>query len=130
LHGEFLELDKAKMSKSSGSLLHLDRIMADGFSPLDYRYLLLTTHYRSRLRFSYESLEAAKRTRAALLGLMQRWRRERDGESAPNGKAVAAIKSAFCEHLDPDIAAISPTHILQRLHQCRTRDAGTNCACL
>jgi hypothetical protein len=40
--------------------------MADGFSPLDYRYLLLTTHYRSRLRFSYESLEAAKRTRAAL----------------------------------------------------------------
>src|SRR5215475_15526799 len=60
LHGEFLELDKAKMSKSSGSFLYLDRIMADGFSPLDYRYLLLTTHYRSRLRFSYESLEAAK----------------------------------------------------------------------
>jgi cysteinyl-tRNA synthetase len=103
LHGEFLELDKAKMSKSSGSFLHLDRIMADGFSPLDYRYLLLTTHYRSRLRFSYESLEAAKRTRAALLGLMQRWRRERDGGGAPNGKAVPGIKSAFCEHLGNDL---------------------------
>jgi cysteinyl-tRNA synthetase len=87
------------MSKSSGSFLNLDRIMADGFSPLDYRYLLLTT----RLRFSYESLEAAKRTRAALLGLMQRWRRERDGESAPRDTAVPGIKSAFCEHLGNDL---------------------------
>jgi cysteinyl-tRNA synthetase len=55
LHAEFLEIDKDKMSKSTHGFLQLDQIVADGFTPLDYRYLLLTAHYRSRLRFSYDS---------------------------------------------------------------------------
>ena len=55
LHAEFLEVDEAKMSKSSGSFMHLDQLIEDGFTPLAYRYLLLTAHYRSKLRFSYES---------------------------------------------------------------------------
>jgi len=103
LHGEFLEVDKSKMSKSSGSFLHLDQVMADGFSPLDYRYLLLTTHYRSRLRFSYESLEAAKRTRAALRSLIYTWRRESDSKCTLRDSAVAGITTAFCEHLGNDL---------------------------
>ena len=31
-----------------------------GFSPLDYRYLVLTTHYREQLQFSIENLTSAK----------------------------------------------------------------------
>jgi hypothetical protein len=32
-------MDKGKMSKSAG-FLHLDQLVADGFAPLDYRYLI------------------------------------------------------------------------------------------
>jgi cysteinyl-tRNA synthetase len=103
LHGEFLDVDKDKMSKSTGSFLHLDQIVADGYAPLDYRYLLLTTHYRHRLQFSYDNLEAAKRSRAAIVGLMQRWRRKKKIESTLQTDTVTRIQSQFREHLGNDL---------------------------
>jgi len=103
LHGESLELDKDKMSKSAGGFLHLDQIVADGFTPLDYRYLLLTTHYRSRLRFSYDSLEGAKRSRAALLNLVRQWRREKVEGATLRSDTVIRIQGQFCEHLGNDL---------------------------
>jgi cysteinyl-tRNA synthetase len=102
LHGEFLELDKAKMSKSTGTFLHLDQVAMDGFSPLDFRYLLLTSHYRSRLRFSYDSLEAAKRSRTALLNLMRQWRRE-NTDHPPRSEIITRIQDQFREHLGNDL---------------------------
>ncbi len=60
LHGYFLQMNKAKMSKSTGEFLTLDVIAEKGFSPLVYRYFCLTAHYRSQLSFSLESLGAAK----------------------------------------------------------------------
>ena len=60
MHGYFLQMDKAKMSKSTGDFLTLDVIAEKGFSPLVYRYFCLTAHYRSQMSFSLESLDAAK----------------------------------------------------------------------
>ncbi|HEY9054698.1 MAG TPA: cysteine--tRNA ligase [Rectinemataceae bacterium] len=67
LHAEFLVLDKGKMSKSKGSFLTLQSLVDSGFSPLDYRYFCLGAHYRSQLSFSWEGMEQAKASRAALL---------------------------------------------------------------
>ncbi len=66
LHGEFLVLNKAKMSKSSGNFLTLDKLVEQGYDPLDYRYFCLGGHYRSQLQFSFESLDGAKKARANL----------------------------------------------------------------
>ncbi|SRR5258706_4035551 len=60
MHGHFLTLDAARMSKSSGDFLRLQTLIDRGIDPLAYRYLCLTAHYRSRLRFSHEALEAAQ----------------------------------------------------------------------
>jgi len=61
LHGSFLRLaDSEKMSKSDGSFIRLDSLIEGGFDPLAYRYLALTAHYRSKLVFSWEALEAAQ----------------------------------------------------------------------
>jgi len=61
LHGAFLRLaDSDKMSKSDGSFLRLDSLAERGFDPLAYRYLTLGAHYRSKLVFSWEALEAAQ----------------------------------------------------------------------
>jgi len=58
MHGYFLKLNKEKISKSGKSLL-LKTIVERGIDPLSYRYLTLTSHYRSQLNFSWDSLESA-----------------------------------------------------------------------
>ncbi|GIU68800.1 MAG: cysteine--tRNA ligase [Candidatus Woesearchaeota archaeon] len=60
LHGEFLIMDKGKMSKSSGEFLILSVLEQKGYNPLDYRYLCLNTHYRTPLTFTFEALDSAR----------------------------------------------------------------------
>lgn len=61
MHGEFLRMgDSAKMSKSSGEFLTLDVLIREGFHPMEYRLLALTSHYRNYLNFSFEALENAR----------------------------------------------------------------------
>ena len=60
LHGEFLVIDKGRMAKSAGGFLTLEKLVGEGFDPIDYRYFCLGAHYRSQLVFSYEALESAR----------------------------------------------------------------------
>ena len=60
MHGEFLRLDGAKMSKSSGEFLTVSVLVDKGYNPLDYRLFALTSHYRNYLNFSFESLDSAR----------------------------------------------------------------------
>src|SRR5579871_2805529 len=60
LHGEFLLMNKEKLSKSKGgSISTLQSLIDAGYDPLAYRYLCLQAHYRSELNFSTEALDAA-----------------------------------------------------------------------
>ncbi|HTJ91806.1 MAG TPA: cysteine--tRNA ligase, partial [Pararobbsia sp.] len=61
MHGHFLTLDAdTKMAKSSGDFIRLQTLQSRHIDPLAYRYLCLTAHYRSKLRFTWASLEAAQ----------------------------------------------------------------------
>lgn len=71
MHVNFLNADKQKMSKSTGDFLRLTSIKEKNISPLSYRYLLLMTHYRKELKFSWESLEAADN---AYQKLIKKWK--------------------------------------------------------
>lgn len=66
VHSEFLLEDGHKMAKSAGHFIRLSDLKEKGFSPLDFRYLCLSGHYRSKLDFSYRSLEGAKNSRKRL----------------------------------------------------------------
>lgn len=68
MHGEFLQMKDQKMSKSKGNFITLDTLVEQGYRPEDYRYLCLTSHYRSSLIFSYDSLDAAATTYRNLFG--------------------------------------------------------------
>ena len=56
MHGYFLQVDNAKMAKSAGGFLTLERLIEAGYSPMDYRYFCLTAHYRTQMSFSFDSL--------------------------------------------------------------------------
>ncbi|PWF55077.1 cysteine--tRNA ligase [Massilia glaciei] len=59
LHGAFLKSSEAKMSKSSGAFVRVQTLIDRGVDPLAFRYLCLTTHYRSQLSFSDDALDSA-----------------------------------------------------------------------
>ncbi len=60
LHNEFITIDNTKISKSLGNGLTLKHLLDQGFSADDYRYFLLTAHYRSPLSFTFEALRGAR----------------------------------------------------------------------
>lgn len=59
MHGYFLQLDSQRMAKSAGEFLRLQTLVERGIDPLAYRYFCLGALYRSKLNFSWESLESA-----------------------------------------------------------------------
>jgi len=59
LHSEHLIVDGQKMSKSLGNQYTLQDLLARGYSPRAIRYLFLSVHYRQKLNFTFESLDAA-----------------------------------------------------------------------
>jgi cysteinyl-tRNA synthetase len=59
LHGEFLVMKNAKMAKSEGNFVTLDTLVERGYSPLAFRMLCCTAHYRSPLTFTWEALDGA-----------------------------------------------------------------------
>jgi len=60
LHGAFLLNKGEKVSKSKGGLFTISELEEQGYSPLDFRYLALMTHYRKPLSFSLDNLDAAR----------------------------------------------------------------------
>ncbi len=76
LHGEFLNEDSGKMSKSKGETLTLSVLERDGFTAVEYRFLLLQTHYRSSIKFSYDSLRAAQAGLRGLVDRLKEWKHE------------------------------------------------------
>lgn len=65
-HGAHLTDSTGKMSKSKGEFLTLSLLKSKGYSPLDYRYFCINSHYRNSLAFSYDSLDIAKNSLAKL----------------------------------------------------------------
>lgn len=61
LHGEFLLIDKKKMAKSKDNFYRLKDLEDKGFSALDFRFFILNSHYRTKLDFTFEKLEKAKK---------------------------------------------------------------------
>lgn len=106
LHGYFLQTDaaastaatpggSAKMSKSSGDFLRLKTLAARGFSPLDFRYLCLTAHYRADLKFTWESLTGAAAALERLRTAAAAWE---DG-----GRADAHTVTEFANCIGDDL---------------------------
>lgn len=67
MHGNFITILGEKVSKSLGNVVYLDDITKRGFSPLAYRYWLLTAHYSSLVNFNWNALDGAHQTLSNLV---------------------------------------------------------------
>lgn len=60
LHNAHLKINDTKIAKSLGNGIKLSQLTDEGYSPLVYRYWLLTSHYRTGANFTFEALRASK----------------------------------------------------------------------
>jgi cysteinyl-tRNA synthetase len=60
LHGEHLNIDQQKMSKSLGNIYTLAELKEMGYEALAVRYALLSVPYRTKLNFTLQSLDDAR----------------------------------------------------------------------
>lgn len=97
IHGEFVFINGDKMSKSLGNIFTLDDIREKGFDPLAYRFLILQTHYRKQLNFTWESIEAAKKAMENLFGIINSLPKE-------HGKVPASYEDRFIALIEDDLA--------------------------
>lgn len=61
-HNEYLMDESGKMSKSKGAVLTVSVLQEQGYDPLAYRFMCLSSHYRKPLLFSYDVLSQAQST--------------------------------------------------------------------
>jgi cysteinyl-tRNA synthetase len=113
LHGEFINLREAKMSKSKGGTLLLSDLEQQGFHPLTYRFFLVGSHYRNQTDFTWRGLEGARIAQRRLLERL----RER---GAPGGEPLRYEDAAA------QLPASSPARAyLERLDDAVSNDLNT-----
>jgi cysteinyl-tRNA synthetase len=72
LHGEHLNIDQQKMSKSLGNIYSLAEIEGLGYDALALRYALISVPYRTKLNFTTQSLDDAKNALARIESFLLR----------------------------------------------------------
>ena len=62
LHGEYLLINGGKMSKSLGNVYLIKDIIEKGYDPIVYKLFSYSSHYRNKLNFTWEAMEAASKS--------------------------------------------------------------------
>ena len=72
VHVEYLLVNDEKMSKSLGNTYTIPDVVAKGYRASAVRYLLLSSHYRKQLNFTWESLAEKENALGRLMDFLAR----------------------------------------------------------
>jgi len=103
LHSEHLLVDGEKMSKSKGNFFILKDILEKGYSPKAVRYLLLSTHYRQKVNFTFEGLESSENTIKKFKEFLFKLKNIRLDKGTDIDKKILSTKEEFEKNLDDDL---------------------------
>jgi cysteinyl-tRNA synthetase len=104
MHNEHLLVEGKKMAKKFGNFYTLRDLLSQGFDPITIRYLLLSTHYRQQLNFTFEGLESAKGAVERLRNFVRRLRNVATEERpASVVEMLHLLKENFSNAMDDDL---------------------------
>ncbi len=112
LHSEHLVVNHKKMSKSLGNFYTLRDLLDRGITGMEVRYLLMQTHYRTQLNFTFEGVEAARVSLQRLNDFIVRMQELADPQAPPTPPIRQLLKQAL---LDFSIAMADDLSISQAL---------------
>jgi len=106
LHNDWLTLKGGeKMSKSKGNFITVQELKVKGYDPLAFRYLVMTSHYRQGLEFSWPALEGAAVALTKMRNQVEAARNQKERESLSEEKLVKieGYKQDFLSALADDL---------------------------
>ncbi len=103
MHAEHLIVDQKKMSKSLGNFYTLRDLLDKGYTGTQVRYLLLQTHYKTQLNFTFQGLEAAKGALQRLSDFIQRLLERDQPQGMPVEELCQRMLRSFAEALADDL---------------------------
>jgi cysteinyl-tRNA synthetase len=107
LHCEHLMVDGGKMSKSLGNFYTLRDLLDKGYTGRELRWLLMSAHYRQKLNFTLEGLDAARTVLRRLDEFTRRLETTAGSGSEAGVEAAEALarraESAFRAGLEDDL---------------------------
>ena len=117
MHAAHLMVDGEKMAKSKGNFYTVRDLVAKGHDPRALRYLLLTTHYRTSLNFTFDALARAGGELARFDALYARLAQapRPAGRDERFDSKVAAIEAEIRAALGDDLNVSSAVGALFRL---------------
>jgi cysteinyl-tRNA synthetase len=115
MHNGFLTFKGDKISKSLGGLYTVSELEKLGFEPLAYRYMVISSHYRSGLDFSLDNLKSAQISLNKLRELVMESLGEVDKKIIEDFKSLLKNDLAMPEvmALVWKVAKISPQTVLE-----------------
>ncbi len=100
VHGEHLNSADGKMSKSKGHTLTISTLEEKNIDPLAYRFMVLQSHYRSQLTFSFEALELASNTYKKLRKKVSSLREDEEINNSLKEEYIAKFKEIIGDDLN------------------------------
>ena len=100
MHCEFLLIDGGKVSKSLNNFYTIHDLQEKGFSPLDYRMFNFSSHYRNKINFTFEAMEAAK---SALKRLKEGYKVHEEGSGSLEPEVITQYEQKFLEAINDDL---------------------------
>ena len=100
MHCEFLLVNGGKMSKSLNNLYTLKDLKEKGYSPLDYRMFNFSSHYRNKINFTFEAMDAAK---SALKRLKEGYRNHVQGNEIIEENILQDYENRFLQAINDDL---------------------------
>lgn len=121
MHIEHLLVENKKMSKSLGNFYTLRDLMEKGYQGKEIRYLLLSTHYRTQLNFTFQALEASRSALQRIQDLILRLQGPQPEKAVPLpsclSKASLAFEEALREDLNISVALATLFDLLKELNR-------------
>lgn len=100
VHGEFMLVNNGKMSKSLGNTYTISQLEEMGYAPVIFRYFCLNAHYRKKLNFTFEGMDASKVSYERLLNAL--YQHKMSQEKADEA-LLAKYKKDFEDAINDDL---------------------------
>ena len=103
LHGEYLLIDGGKMSKSLGNVYLLKDIINKGYDPLVYKLFTYSGHYRNKLNFTWDGIEATSKSLERLKNGYQVHKAGTDILDENDKKELSRLEEEFHKAINDDM---------------------------
>ena len=100
MHCNYLQVNGGKMSKSLGNVYTISTLIEKGINPLAFKLFCFSSHYRNKINFTFEGIEAANKAYARL---KEGYNKHREGTEKVDEKVVSDFKQKFEEAINDDL---------------------------